>query len=200
MKKLITTLSFCSVVVAATIVGLAVPAFAEDAPPPPPAPEVRRAARTSGDVANGGLGVGATAFVSGLAGPEVVYDFGVWHLEGMLGFRHQPNAAGTDSSNSFDFGVGGWYHLHLGESSDFSVGGAFGLLTVSPAGPGNSETAFELEPGMQVRAFITPNVALHAGGALVFAFGDYIGGSPLVKQIALDAQLTADFGFTYYFR
>jgi hypothetical protein len=200
MKNQLTRITLSSVVVAA-IAGIAAPAFAQDnTPPPAPAPEIRRTGRTSGDIASGGLGVGAAAFLSGLAGPEVVYDFGVWHLAGMVGFGHFPNAAGTDSNNAFDFGVSGWYHLHLGENSDFSLGGGFGLLTVSGPGAGNSATAFEFEPGAQVRAFITPNVALHAGMGLIFAFGDRIDGSPLVKQIALDAQVTGNFGFTYYFR
>jgi hypothetical protein len=153
--------------------------------------------RSSGDVGTGGLGVGATAFISGLAGPEVVYDFGVWHLSGMLGFHHQPNAAGTGSENDFRFGVGGWYHLHLGENSDFSIGGAFGLMSNSPP-VGNGNTGFEFEPGVQIRAFVTPNVSLHAGMGIVFAFGDQTG--ILNKQIDVTGQITSDFGITYFFR
>jgi Outer membrane protein beta-barrel domain len=192
------------VIVAAAITGFAAPAFAQDAPPPgsAPAPEVKRSGRMAGDIASGGLGVGATMYVSGLAGPEVVYDFGVWHLGGMLAFNHQPNAANNNSTNTFDFGVNAWYHLHLGESSDFSVGGGFGLLTISPP-VGNSATAFEFEPGAQIRAFITPNVALHAGMAFIFAFGDQANGGmngALTKQIALAGQVTSNFGITYYFR
>jgi hypothetical protein len=201
MKNQIKKLTLCSVVVAAAVVGLATPAFAQDTAPPPAATEapVRHAARTTGDVGSGGLGIGATMFISGLAGPEVVYDFGLWHLEGMVGFDHRPvnGNANAPSQTAFDFGVGGWYHLHLGASSDFSLGGVFGLLTFSPAA-GNSATAFEFEPGAQIRAFITPNVALHAGAGFVFAFGDVVG--PLAKQIALDGQVTANFGITYYFR
>ena len=100
---------------------------------------------------------------------------------------------------SLVLGVGGWYHLHMGENSDFSVGGAFALLNVSPPGPGGSATGFEFEPGVQIRAFLTPNVALHGGVALVLAFGDQTG--ILNKQIALDStDVTGNFGFTYYFR
>jgi hypothetical protein len=98
--------------------------------------------------------------------------------------------------------VGGWYHLHLGESSDFSVGCAFALETFSPPGPAGSSTGFEFEPGAQVRAFITPNVALHGGMAVVLAFGDQVAGpnASLDKQIQLAAGVTGNFGFTYYFR
>ena len=201
MKNQIKKLTLCSVVVAAAVVGLATPAFAQDTSPPPAAPTapVRRVGRTSGDVANGGLGVGATVFVSGLAGPEVVYDFGLWHLAGMIAFDHEPANGNNNapSSTAFDFGVGGWYHLHLGESSDFSLGGTFGLLTYSPP-VGNSGTAFEFEPGAQMRVFLTPNVALHAGVAFVLAFGDYVG--VLHKQFSFGGQVAENFGFTYFFR
>ena len=203
MKNQIKKLTLCSVVVAAAVVGLATPAFAQDtAPPPPPPAPVRRVGRTSGDIANGGLGIGGTVFVSGLAGPEVVYDFGAWHLSGLLAFRNQPEAANGDRGTTFAFGVGGWYHLHIGEASDFSIGGAFGLQTHSPPLNGNSTTGFEFEPGAQIRAFITPNVALHGGVALVFEFGDNVNGPDAVleKQYALAAGITGDFGFTYYFR
>ena len=199
MKIRTITLTLCTV---AALTGLTATAFAQDAAPPPAASTapVARVGRTSGDIANGGLGVGATAYYSGLFGPEVVYDFGLWHLEGMLGFDHRPEsgAGNAPTVTTFDFGVGGWYHLHLGENSDFSVGAAFGLLTESPS-VGNSTTAFEFEPGVQIRAFITPNVALHGGTGLIFAFGDYTN-SYLQKQIALTGQLSANFGFTYYFR
>jgi hypothetical protein len=201
MKKENTIRTFCSVVVAATVVGIAAPAFAQDTAPPPAAsaPEVKRQARMAGDVGNGGLGVGATVFVSGLFGPEVVYDFGAWHLAGTLGFASTAPPNGGDRTTTFDFGIGGWYHLHIGENSDFSLGGAFALVNVSPP-MGNSATGFEFEPGAQVRAFITPNVALHGGMGFVFEFGDYAG--PFTKTIALasNANVTGDLGFTYYFR
>jgi hypothetical protein len=205
MKKNQKSLLFSSLVVAATVAGVAAPAFAQEPATTAPPPEVRRVGRTSGDVGTGGLGIGATAFVSGLTGPQVVYDFGVWHLEGTLGFRSVPGGinGNGDRTNYFDFGVGGWYHLHIGENSDFSVGGRFGLLNVSPPGPANSATAFEFEPGVQMRAFITPNFAFHGGLALVFEFGD-VAGQPdqpaLDKSIALAANITSNLGFTYYFR
>jgi hypothetical protein len=199
MKKQLTPLTLSTVALVGTLAGFAAPAFAQDSPPPAPAPEVRRTGRTSGEIANGGLGVGGTMFVSGLAGPEVVYDFGAWHLDGMVAFDSRPFGVNNDRTTTVQFGVGGWYHLHMGESSDFSVGGAFGLANVSPP-QGDGATAFEFEPGVQIRAFITPNVALHGGVALVFAFGDRNTG-PLSKQIALDSNsVTGNFGFTYYFR
>ena len=216
MKNRMRTLSLNFVIAAATVAGLAAPALAQEATPPAsapaPAPEIKRTGRTSGDIAAGGLGVGATAFVSGMSGPEVVYDFGAWHLDGMIGFQSTPTGPnGTgDRATLFQFGVGGWYHLHMGENSDFSVGGAFGLMNISPPGPANSATGFEFEPGVQVRAFITPNVALHGGVGLVFEFGDVTGapgfasniglGNGFDKSIGLGANINASLGFTYYFR
>jgi len=200
MKIQKATLALSAAVVVA-LTGLATPAFAQETAPPPVTENapVKRAGRTSGDIGSGGLGVGGTMFVSGLAGPEVVYDFGVWHLGGMVGFLSVPVGPNGDHANLFDFGVSGWYHLHLGENSDFSVGGAFGLETFSPP-VGNGTTGFEFEPGAQIRAFITPNVALHGGMAIVLAFGDQVQNGVLEKQIALGARITGDFGFTYYFR
>jgi hypothetical protein len=211
-------LTFNLVIATAAVVGLAAPAFAQESTPPPsaPVPEVKRTGRMAGDVGSGGLGVGGTVFLSGLTGPEVVYDFGLWHLSGLVAFRSVPNAFGNRGTD-FAFGVGGWYHLHIGENSDFSVGGNFGLETISPGStPMNNNppgaTGFEFEPGVQVRAFITPNVALHGGAGIVLAFGDNVGGGgsglgvgpvgvgALDKQISLTAGFTGDFGFTYYFR
>jgi hypothetical protein len=204
MKTQKRTLTLCSVAVAVTVAGLATPAFAQESTTTTTTttetPPVKRTGRTSGDIGSGGLGVGATVFISGLAGPEVVYDFGAWHIGGMVGFISVPQGPMNNHANLFDFGVGAWYHLHIGENSDFSLGGAFGLETFSPAGGGNSTTGFEFEPGAQVRAFITPNVALHGGMAIVLAFGDQVQNGNLEKQIALGARVTGDFGFTYYFR
>jgi hypothetical protein len=200
MKKQLSPLTLSTIALVGTLAGFAAPAFAQDnAPPPAPAQETRRTGRTSGEIANGGLGVGGTVFANGLVGPEVVYDFGAWHLDGTIGFTSVPTAGNGDRTTVFDFGVGGWYHLHMGESSDFSVGGAFALINLSPPGPANSATGFEFEPGVQIRAFITPNVALHGGMALIFAFGDQVNAA-FNKQYALAANVSGNLGFTYYFR
>jgi hypothetical protein len=203
MKSQKRTLTLCTVVVATAIAGLAPPASAEETTTTTTTttevPPVKHVGRTSGDVGSGGLGIGAAAFVSGLFGPQVVYDFGLWHLEGMLGFDRRPANMGPNppTATVFDFGVNAWYHLHIGQSSDFSAGGGFGLINASGGG-NNSATAFEFEPGVQVRAFVTPNVAVHGRVGIVLAFGDDVG--PLQKQLALNGQLTGGFGFTYFFR
>ncbi len=194
------TLTLSTVVVVA-VAGLATPAFAEEnAPPPvtenaPPAPKAHH-----GDIAGGGLGIGAAAFISGLFGPEVVYDFGQFHVEGLLAFDRRPANGGPNAPTDsvFQFGLGGWYHLHIGENSDFSAGGVFALQDASPGGGGNSAVGFEIEPGVMIRAFITPNVALHGRAGFVLAFGDQTG--PLQKQLSLDGQITGGLGITYFFR
>ncbi|HEV3031702.1 MAG TPA: hypothetical protein VG319_08650 [Polyangia bacterium] len=190
-----------STAVVVAVAGLATPAFAEDTAPPPVTENAPAAPRARhGDVAGGGLGIGAAAFISGLFGPEVVYDFGQFHVEGLLAFSRQPvnNGGNAPTGSVFQFGVGGWYHLHIGENSDFSAGGVFGLRDESPAGGGNSLVGFEIEPGVMIRAFITPNVALHGRAGFVLAFGDQTG--PLLKQLSLDGQITGGLGITYFFR
>jgi hypothetical protein len=187
-----------SLLVVAGSLSLAAPARAQESAPPPP---VEHTAAHSGrsSAGNGtGLGVGAAAFVSGLAGPQVVYDFGLWHLEGLLGYDRRDVGGGANppSRSIVELGVSGWYHLHLGESSDFSLGGGLGFVNESVGG--NSNTAFVLEPGAQVRAFVTPNVAIHGRLAVVLAFGDDT--TPLTPHLGLDGNLMGGFGFTYFFR
>ena len=203
MKTRNITRTLCTVVVAAAVSALATPAFAQDATPPATTTAPPHVARTSGDVGNGGLGVGAEAFVSGLAGPEVVYDAGSWHLEGLIAFDRRPanNGPNPPDRSIFDFGVAGWYHLHVGANSDFSLGGGFGLLTVSQGG--NTATGFEFEPGAEIRVFVTPNVAVSGRLGFVLAFGDQTGNA-LNQQLALNGQTTggpiAGLGLTYFFR
>ena len=119
-----------------------------------------------------GLGVGASAFVGGLVGPSVVYDLPRFHLEGVLGFSRVDNGGAGDTSNTrFQFGARGWYHLHQGVNSDFSIGGGFGVRTINN-GNGASNTATLLEPGAQARVFLTPNFTFNGTLGFVFALGD----------------------------
>jgi hypothetical protein len=190
--------SLLPALVVVALLAAAAPARAQEAASPPPA-----TAHTT-HFALTGLGVGAAAFVSGMTGPQVVYDFGAFHLEGLLGFDRWPgNGPGNPPSTTvIDFGVSGWYHLHMGERSDFSLGGGFGFMNASTGG--NSGTAVVLEPGMLVRAFITSNVALHARVAISMVFGDDVGDrgalGGMYEHFGLAGQLVSGFGFTYFFR
>src|SRR5580704_8279285 len=95
-----------STAVIVAVAGLATPAFAEETSPPPVTENAPAAPKAHhGDVAGGGLGIGAAAFLSGLFGPEVVYDFGQFHLEGLLAFRRNPVGGPNSATDSvFQFG------------------------------------------------------------------------------------------------
>lgn len=155
-------------------------------------------ADAGGGGSGAGIGVGAAAFLTGITGPEVVYDQQKFHLEGLLGFASVKPGAGANAPTftTVQFGVRGWYHLHRGINSDFSLGGGLGLITES--GGGGSNTTTSIEPGFQARVFLTPNFDLHATGGLSLAFGDNTGG--INRGVGLSAQLTGGIGFAYFFR
>jgi hypothetical protein len=186
MKRTILSLSFAAFTVAAA----AVPAWAQgsEGTVPPPA-----ASASYGSAGGGaGIGVGGVLWLGGLSGAQVVYDQAMWHLEGTLGFINA--SQGGSSSTTFNIGAAGWYHLARGASSDFSLGGGFGFQNVSPPGNVPSTHQFFVEPGAEVRVFLTPNVALSARVGLMLSFGD----GPTTIQ--LTGQTTTAFGFTYFFR
>lgn len=183
-----------SIVAATAVIGLGTPAFAQETAPAPsePAP----AAHHTTHAASGGgpgLGIGASAFILGPAGPEVTYDFGVFHLSGLLSFDTRDRGPMGQSETLINFGVSGWYHLHMGASSDFSLGGGIGY-SHDTAGNGNS--AVTLDPGAMVRVFVTPNVAVHARLGLQFAFDN---AGPINEHFGLGGQFLGAFGFTYFF-
>jgi len=194
-KKLIMALS------AAVILGLGAAAQAQESPPPSPPPAAPAA--TLGGGSGAGIGVGAavtladtTAGAGFLPAGQFVYDMALFHVEGLFGFFSQevPGPNGQTRATDFVFGAGGWYHLHRGSSSDFSLGALIAINTTS--GPGASTTITAFEPGAQVRAFVTPNVAIFARAGIAFLFGDTGNGT----EIALGGQPTGAFGFSYFFR
>ena len=190
------TKQFMMSLIALAVLGLSATAQAQDTPPPsepPPPPPTAHRSSSSGDGAGIGVGAGVT-LTAGTFG-QFVYDQAIWHLEGLFTFGSFSNG-GADRVTAIGFGAGGWYHFHRGASSDFSLGGALTVGTVS-AGGGGSTTVTAFEPGAQVRAFITPNVALSARVGLAFQFGDTMGGG---TDIQLLGQPQAAFGFTYFFR
>ena len=188
--------------IAVALLGLSATAQAQDTPPPsepPPPPPATHHSSSSGDGAGIGVGAGVTlagtaAGVPGTFG-QFVYDQAIWHLEGLFTFGSFSNG-GADRVTAIGFGAGGWYHFHRGQASDFSLGGALTVGTVS-AGGGGSTTVTSFEPGAQIRAFITPNVALAARVGLAFQFGDTGGGG---TDILLLGQAQGSFGVTYFFR
>jgi hypothetical protein len=189
--RISTSASFLLCTVAATsVVGVAATARAQAAPPPS---AVSGSGGGGSSGAGAGIGVGASAFINGPLGAQVVYDMPAWQIEGLLGFENSP-AGMNQRVTTFQIGVSGWYHLHAGASSDFSVGGGFGIVTQSRGGG----TAEVLEPGVQARVWVTPNVALHAIVGFPLEFGDAV--APATNSFGLSGQLVGGFGFTYFFR
>jgi hypothetical protein len=189
--------------VAIAVLGVGASARAQDSTTPPPSeppPAAHSSSSNSISLGGGaGIGIGAAVTLSGLGafGPagQFVYDASIFHIEALLGFDSRDTAGGGgDRETIYAFGVGGWYHLHRGASSDFSVGGLIGINTTS--GPGQSQTVTSFEPGAQVRAFVTPNVAAFARVGLAFQFGDTGAGT----VVGLGGQATGGFGFSYFFR
>ena len=183
----------------AVALGLAATAQAQDSPPPSPPPSSGGGGGAIiGGGAGAGIGVGAAVLLADGGAPalpaaQFVYDMALLHFEGLFGFTSAENGAGDRVSNLV-FGAGGWYHLHRGSSSDFSLGAAIAIATNTGPGPSTTVTAFE--PGATVRAFLTPNVALFARAGLLFLFGDTGNGT----HIDLGGQAAGAFGFTYFFR
>ncbi len=158
-------------------------------PPPPPPP-----ASYGGE----GIGVGASAFLSGLAGVQVDYDTYAWDVEGLFSFADRDQ--GNNRSRTYlEAGVRGWFHLHHGSSSDFSVGGGIGFMNASGGGPPSTTTTL-IEPGVRARVFVTPNVAVHAMLGLSIELGDNPGGGASNTGVALLGQPLFGVGFTYFFR
>lgn len=165
-------------------------ADAQETPPPPPPPAATSA---GGD----GIGVGASAFLSGAAAVQVDYDTYAWDIEGMFSFADRDNGNNRTSRTDLEAGARGWFHLHHGASSDFSVGGGIGVLHSSETG--FSSTTTLIEPGVRARVFVTPNVAVHAVLGLSIVVGDNPGGGN-ATGIALLPQPLFGLGFTYFFR
>jgi hypothetical protein len=135
----------------------------------------------------GNLGVGVNAMLSGggLFSPSVVYDTGIFHIEGLLGFED------TDAETRFDVGGRFWYHIHSAQSADFSLGGGLGVINIDQ-GDDEGTTDIEIDAGAQMRAFIVPNVALSVSLGLVVLTGD-------ADAIAITGDLLGAAGIAYYF-
>ena len=133
------------------------------------------------------LGVNAMLDGAGPFGPMVVYDAGLFHLEGIFGFEDVEN-----DHTEFDLAGRFWYHIHSVGSADFSLGGGLGLVNFDPDA-GDGTTDFEIDAGGQIRAFIVPNVAVSASLGLAILTGD----SP--TAISISGNFVGNAGIAYYF-
>ena len=142
----------------------------------------------------GSIGVGAEYQMSGVGGLSVVYDAGLFHVGGMIGFDDPAGANNTVFQLAGEF----YYHVHHSAFADFGLGGSLGISSQpdpTPMAPNARATDVYLQPGFQIRAFLGSNVALSASGGLVIGVVDASG-------VAIGGQ---NFGFAggvgihYYF-
>jgi hypothetical protein len=131
----------------------------------------------------GSIGIGSEFQLNGFGGFSGNYDLGQFHVGAFFGFEDDD---GDDNTNIF---LGGrfFYHLHSTAMSDFSVGGSVGIGML-----GNDTSPVFIEPGVQLRAFITSNVALSITAGLSLGVGDADG-------VSLTGQPTGFGGVHYYF-
>lgn len=129
--------------------------------------------------------VGAVLGVDGLVSVE--YDLGAFHVGGGIGF------ADPDGDDNFGLAIGGRFYYHIAQSAtaDFGVGGSLYYANQSE-GPDDSSDSIFIEPGIQIRAFVVPNVALSFTGGIIIGAADAGG-------VALLGQVTGSAGVHYYF-
>ncbi len=140
----------------------------------------------AGSGGNLGVGIHTMLLPDGPFGPAVIYDTGMFHIEGLFGF------ADDDATTRFDLGGRFWYHIHSAASADFSLGGGLGVVSIDPEGGGEGTTDIEIDAGAQIRAFLVPNVAVSASLGLAILTGD-------ADFIAITGNLMSDVGIAYYF-
>jgi hypothetical protein len=140
----------------------------------------------------GTVGVGAEAGITNdLGGFSLNYDAGKFHVGGFVGFS---NGSGD---NDADYNLGGrfFYHVHTTVTTDLGLGLNLGLNSIDGQGLMNDErdTFMVIEPALQIRAFVTNNVALSFTAGISFAITDPN------TSIILNGQINALAGVHYYF-
>jgi len=136
-----------------------------------------------------GVGIGPNFFFPSSAA-AFVYDATMWRVDALLAM---------DSAGATDIFAGGrfWFNLHEGTASDFAVGGGLGVLrNGDDSGNDNDTTDFLIEGGVQLRAFLVPNVAIGAMAGLGFFVLDQQDGDDF---FFLGGQLLGNLGIWYFF-
>lgn len=137
----------------------------------------------------GAIGVGVEIGNNGEAGGvSMNYDAGKFHVGGFLGF----NDGGGDNDTDYTFGGRFYWHVHQTAMSDFGVGGGVGFFSQDQADPMDRQSRLYFEPGFQIRAFVTSNVALSFTGGISFRLVDADGAT-------IGGQLSGVAGIHYYF-
>ena len=135
----------------------------------------------------GSFGVGAEFQLNGAGGVSANYDAGQFHVGGFFGLSDPSGANNT----TVDIGGRFFFHVASAAASDFSVGGSLGIESTHD-GAGNSITNVFIEPGFQIRAFITGNVALSFTAGIAIGAADASG-------LAITGDVNGQAGVHYYF-
>lgn len=115
----------------------------------------------------GAIGVGAEYQLNGIGGVSLNYDGGIFHVGGALGFSDPQG----DEPATFELSGRFYYHVHHTAFADFGLGGSIGFASI-PLPMNNRATAVYIEPGFEIRAFLSSNVALSASGGIVIGAAD----------------------------
>ena len=132
--------------------------------------------------------LGSAGDAGGLGGLSASYDTGKLHVGGYVQLT---DSAGTDNTS---FGLGGRFYYHVASriNSDFGIGGGLGFLNVQVPGPTDTLNLIVLEPGFQIRTFLTDNVAVSFNAGISIGLGDADG-------FSLTGNTVGGAGLHYYF-
>jgi hypothetical protein len=117
------------------------------------------------------VGVGVEAQINGTGGLSVNYAMDKFHFGGFLGIQ---DPSGADNT-SYEIGGRFYYHVHSTAQADFGIGGSIGLDAVpfvDAMGNHKHHDNVYLEPGFQIRVFLSANVALSFSGGIVIGVAD----------------------------
>jgi hypothetical protein len=142
----------------------------------------------------GSFGVGVETDLLGSGGLSLNYDAGRFHTGGFLGYSSDGGIVGGGGDDLLQFGGRFYYHLHSTAMSDFSVGTSLGLAFVDQGQGNDNLSVLYLQPGFQIRLFLSSNVAFSAAAGLGIATLD-------VDTVVLGTRgnLFAGLGLHYYF-
>lgn len=139
----------------------------------------------------GSVGLGAEYQLSGIGGLSLTYDGGIFHAGGAISFADPPGADNTDFQIEGRF----YYHVHHSAFADFGIGGSLGIQSLGNGPMVDRSLNVFLQPGFEIRAFLSSNVALSASGGIVIGLADADG-------VAITGQnfgAAGGVGIHYYF-
>jgi hypothetical protein len=142
---------------------------------------------------SGSFGAGAEVDLNGVGGLSGSYDGGKFDADAFLGYRRYDIGGGMSDSLT-EVGARVFFHVHSTALSDFGIGGGFALASVPGGGMGAPRTTpVFLEPGFQIRLFLSSNVALSFMGGMSIGLNSDATTSLLVGGQSIGGSAT-DFG------